>query len=1037
MPERLDDLPISGRGFTRFFTGSVLLHLGAVIGFYFFITASIRVIEAYREQAAKNTQRKKDEALVTQQIDEDVKDIVRQRLEKPTEEQVEEVAEKIGEQLKKDEDLKEVVDDLVEKLDRPLPPRPEPSGSPPAEQPDDKAFEALAEIVDRNLQESVEDVSDDRLEQMLADRVFYEDVPEVQNQVDNAFKKEALDELARQSVQETSMEVTRNTYDEWNAVRAAQKPDKALWKIQQDIIRAQQKLNQAIARKDIKSAIDQGKFIPNLADATRKKLEGAPKAADKLKAKLPVHTAKKEQLMGLLRELEPLQAGFLDSKKDALREALKAHGIRSAIQAAADELKEKLQSGTSEQKQQRAQRFAQRLQKEVAEALEALDREEALAAAQGGAGEMEDGESLEELGPENEGGREGGGAGGEAEGEGGGQESSSAGSLGSLEQFEDAGGEGEGIGGEGGEGEGGSSEGGPAVAGVAGEGGGGNEDGEGEGEGEGGGGSSGGKGGYGGRSPKADSFVEMEKLKAEADELADKFPRTIEAIAITAGVVTSFKNGPDNSRVPGPGGAGDADTDTSIHLRFKNRERQAARITNSRKMGVTESTLREIIQRNAGLLIPDQPPPLAAARPTAFSIRKEERPKPSAELYIDSSIPKREIRKENPNRSRLRHPNYPKGSYAAIPYMRRRPVIDGKDGDWNLSTTHLGKLLDGRDRSLHMGWRPEGLFVLAKVKDLIPGWKKGDDIDSWFWVYDCIEFWFDMKNSKAENTRKQDCQQFYVWPALKGLHKTPILREIIWKADKDFWGKQAWHNTDTIMSRDDGQKKWIASTEHAGAYTLEIFFPRTLLRNLGYFKAGQVLGFHYVINHGVAKGQESDPNLIEPFVQPYSMKFHYSSHPNSWGNLQLLGTDGNLNILRPDGKPSDLPIAEVSKVLGLQVIDPDSNTDTAIRNHMTLRVRNRVGFNGDATSPDGRLLGDWEDLRLTETGRSTGIFEGWLKLTVLPSINGDGRLSARSGDLLDISYNDFIKTAGEYNQKLAATVHVVAPVFSVDGGRKE
>ncbi|MDP7135577.1 MAG: hypothetical protein QF437_34135, partial [Planctomycetota bacterium] len=84
MPERLDDLPISGRGFTRFFTGSVLLHLGAVIGFYFFITASIRVIEAYREQAAKNTQRKKDEALVTQQIDEDVKDIVRQRLEKPT-----------------------------------------------------------------------------------------------------------------------------------------------------------------------------------------------------------------------------------------------------------------------------------------------------------------------------------------------------------------------------------------------------------------------------------------------------------------------------------------------------------------------------------------------------------------------------------------------------------------------------------------------------------------------------------------------------------------------------------------------------------------------------------------------------------------------------------------------------------------------------------------------------------------------------------------------------------------------------------------
>ncbi|MDP6503631.1 MAG: hypothetical protein QF886_08455, partial [Planctomycetota bacterium] len=224
----------------------------------------------------------------------------------------------------------------------------------------------------------------------------------------------------------------------------------------------------------------------------------------------------------------------------------------------------------------------------------------------------------------------------------------------------------------------------------------------------------------------------------------------------------------------------------------------------------------------------------------------------------------------------------------------------------------------------------------------------------------------------------------------------------------------------------------ITSSRHKPVHANEYMRLYSMLE-----ETGQVLGFHYVINHGVAKGQESDPNLIEPFVQPYNMKVHYSSHPNSWGNLQLLGTDGNLNILGPDGKPSERPIAEVSKVLGMQVIDPDSNTDTAIRNHMTLRVRNRVGFNGDTTSPDGRLLGDWEDLRLTETGRSTGIFEGWLKLTVLPSINGDGRLNAQSGDLLDISYNDFIKTAGEYNQKLAATVHVVAPVFSVEGGRKE
>ena len=80
-----------------------------------------------------------------------------------------------------------------------------------------------------------------------------------------------------------------------------------------------------------------------------------------------------------------------------------------------------------------------------------------------------------------------------------------------------------------------------------------------------------------------------------------------------------------------------------------------------------------------------------------------------------------------------------------------------------------------------------------------------------------------------------------------------------------------------------------------------------------------------------------------------------------------------------------------------------------------------------------KLLGDWEDVRLRETGKATGLFEGWLKTTLLPSINGDEKLGVQQGDILDVFYNDAIQRAGEYNRRLDAEVHVVAPVHLVTG----
>ncbi len=432
-----------------------------------------------------------------------------------------------------------------------------------------------------------------------------------------------------------------------------------------------------------------------------------------------------------------------------------------------------------------------------------------------------------------------------------------------------------------------------------------------------------------------------------------------------------------------------------------------------RKLSMAEK--KTILSKNTVNAAPKEPPVLRFAKPTLVS-EQTNMLQVSEDIYV-GKLNKREVAKLDPNRPRKSHPKFQNTDFAAVPFCTKIPKLDGDPSDWNLEHTRLSP---GKD--VFMQWRPDGLYVLALIRDKSGQFETAERqkvIDN-FWNFDCMEVWFDMKNSKAKKTAQHACQQFWLGPKLPGVRQTPEMWEVV-------WGKKGYN-----AQRNGEGKRYVGSQVHKDnkGYNLEYFIPRAHLTNLKFFRAGQVLGFLYVINHN------SNYKLADSSLRKFNPSFHYSSQPSSWGNLQLLGTDAALNTLTAEGKPAEFPTVEVSQSLGLMVNDPDSNTDIGAVNAVTVRVRNRYGFDGRQKDEKGQPLGDWEDVRLQETGKNTGIFKGWVRTTLLPSTTGDDKIGVQPGDILDVDYNDYVRMAGEYDQKMHVEVQVVSPVYSVEGARK-
>jgi len=410
------------------------------------------------------------------------------------------------------------------------------------------------------------------------------------------------------------------------------------------------------------------------------------------------------------------------------------------------------------------------------------------------------------------------------------------------------------------------------------------------------------------------------------------------------------------------------------------------------------------------------PPVIKFAKPTSSGLPIEVR-ESSLEIFTGAEATKTKVleKPKNPERDRVKHEKFTKGNFTAIPYLRNKPQIDGKKDDWELDKSWVKK-----DKQIAMGWRSDGLYFFASIRDRTDKFENSttSEMFATWWRFDSVELWIDMQNSKSDDTNKFDCQQFTFWPALTNIRTSPELYEVL-------WGKRASNTAfrDRKVQVKHSTQNVVASVEHPDrrGYDIEVYIPSENLLNRDFFKGGQVAGFLYIINHG---------NLVEDSSLEFYKEGYdgYSSHPSSWGNVQLLGTDAKIEQIDADKKVVKEKIIETSTNLTIRVSDNDANLDPNIIDKVTVRIKNENNFEGIKSEDT-----DWEDVKFTETGKDTGVFTGTITLTVAPSKPDDNAICAQPGDTLHAYYNDHIQVAGEYDEKTHLRIKVVAPIIKVAG----
>ena len=163
-------------------------------------------------------------------------------------------------------------------------------------------------------------------------------------------------------------------------------------------------------------------------------------------------------------------------------------------------------------------------------------------------------------------------------------------------------------------------------------------------------------------------------------------------------------------------------------------------------------------------------------------------------------------------------------------------------------------------------------------------------------------------------------------------------------------------------------------------------------------KPGHIIGFNLIVDTG--------SDTYHHFT--VKKKSSPSQHPETWGDLLLLGTDATVELLDETGQK--LTAVCPGQAFRLRITDPD--------------------MNDDATRPDkiGAIIrcesGERETLVLEETGPNTGVFE----TTIASRLNTGGRvpnvLGVFEGERVTVEYIDQARAFGERGTVLRTTIPV-------------
>ncbi|MBN1979956.1 MAG: hypothetical protein JW795_00380 [Chitinivibrionales bacterium] len=324
----------------------------------------------------------------------------------------------------------------------------------------------------------------------------------------------------------------------------------------------------------------------------------------------------------------------------------------------------------------------------------------------------------------------------------------------------------------------------------------------------------------------------------------------------------------------------------------------------------------------------------------------------------------------------------------------RQPIrIDGQLNEWAESSgygllgspqgaaalpSHLQKL----SNKLMMQWDNRGLYCAYHTDDRSDN---AGQVET-FWDADCLELFFDPRNSKDSIRIEKRSYQFWVWPRVanqaaavgQSLFLTPdLFKPMLLKK-----GVIAY-----------------ASVRKGNAYTVEAFVPSYLFERW-HPLPGAIIGFNYSINNG--------EGILIRWVTDRGK--HESVHPNLWGDLLLMGSDAKLQVW-----PADFIVP--GQTIRITVTDPDMNLQYDRRDNLWMKV-------------GSHLTGDQLAVELTETTENSGVFQASAATLLALKPKELHRLSTRPGDRISVYYLDLYGSGNKRNTALNHPLQVARAIFS-------
>lgn len=345
-------------------------------------------------------------------------------------------------------------------------------------------------------------------------------------------------------------------------------------------------------------------------------------------------------------------------------------------------------------------------------------------------------------------------------------------------------------------------------------------------------------------------------------------------------------------------------------------------------------------------------------------------------------------------------PTFKTNRFTGVPFLAENRIkIDGDLSDWkDLPSIELDPILKGPRKGLvqpdhQKAWIAYTSRGILAALDVVDTTKELDNQrpTQVFWLDDCVEIYFDTLNTKDPRRGEQNTHQFFTFPFD---HKN---------VEADVGGFEVYIPRDTseegwkhIPFTQDQFPKAAKKTDKGWA--IEFMVPKKLLRQ-GEIRPGRIIGFNLQLDTG--------SDLY--YYWTCASVIISSQHPNTWGDIQFLGSDATIEIVDKDGREIARSILPGQPVR-VRVTDPDMNLDDLKKDKVSVVLRTDAG--------------DTETLILEETERKSGVFVGAVPTCLNVGVPQTGSLEVFEGEYVTAEYIDQARAYGESNVPIKTSFFV-------------